>query len=288
MELKKSLASKRNEFNNKKGVVDSNLAEQGLELNKTRRRELNETLYSIENELTQVKKQTSLLTTQLESLTMQERELKNKINLVKASPIKSTPSLNPQVFREEKKQAMVISQQQHVVSPNSSPQIVPERQVPYQQNKPTVEQPKVPVAEVQPVISSIQQPQYNIQELQESVPPVFAPQKSQVLQQPQLNPKVNQAPVNQAQPPAAPVEAPPKKPEGPESQSEIRYKNCLSSISGTWHEDDTILITISRSVNVPMKSAAFKVTFENKLTDTTLHIKGLELLGYDNKGKLVK
>ena len=73
----------------------------------------------------------------------------------------------------------------------------------------------------------------------------------------------------------------------PESQSEERYKACMASLSGVWHEDSTILVRITRSVNVPMKSAAYKISFENKLSDATLHIIGLELLPYDSKGNFI-
>jgi predicted nucleic acid-binding Zn-ribbon protein len=291
IELKKSLENKRNEFNNKKGAVNSDLAKQELERNKARWEKLNEIVYSIEKEFTQVREQTSLLATELESLTMQERELKNKIELVKTSPTKSAPFIVNPAGKEEKKQSVIVPWHNHAVIPNSSTQIsqiISKQQPSYQPNKSPVEQPKVFVPEAQPVRPPIEESQYNTEGSQEPVPPVFASQKYQVPREPQLNSQANQVPVEQAQPPAASVPVSPKKPAGPESPSEIRYKNCLSSISGIWHEDDTILVTINRSVNIPMKSAAFKVTFENKLTDTTLHIKGLELLGYDDKGKLVK
>ena len=73
----------------------------------------------------------------------------------------------------------------------------------------------------------------------------------------------------------------------PESQGEARYKSCLTSLNGIWHEDSVILLKISRTVNVPMKSAAYKLTFENKMPDSTLHIKRFEPLAFDSKGIFV-
>eukprot|EP00826_Nyctotherus_ovalis_P055414 TRINITY_DN7353_c0_g4_i1.p1 TRINITY_DN7353_c0_g4~~TRINITY_DN7353_c0_g4_i1.p1 ORF type:complete len:798 (+),score=170.08 TRINITY_DN7353_c0_g4_i1:2263-4656(+) len=144
------------------------------------------------------------------------------------------------------------------------PQFAPAVQNPLAQNPALAPNPPVqnlPSAQNSPQVQPVQ-----------SAPPQFVQNPPQA---PPATPSVAS--------PAPQVASSPAKPLAPLSPGEARYKNCLTSLSGTWHEDDTILVTISRSVNVPMKSAVFKITIENKLTDNTLHIKGLELVAYDEK-----
>ncbi len=65
---------------------------------------------------------------------------------------------------------------------------------------------------------------------------------------------------------------------------ESRYKGCLTSTNAVWHEDNLATIRLARSVNVPMRSAAYKVIFENKQSEGTLHVQKFEMVSYDNKG----
>lgn len=279
-ELKKSLATKRIEFNSKKGTMDSDLMEQELDFNKKQWKQLNETLYSAEREIDSMKEENAILTASLENLAKQERELKQKIELIKRSPVKTSPiirqpeaaPLNAPMFSEEKKEPIRSVRQSPQVQPTTPQQIVRQEPV-VELSKSPVPQPigqvppreeiklsAAPMGNAPPLPQSVQQ----IQTAQaDQAPPAFVSQ--------QTNPPEVRTP-----PAASPTK--------PESPSEVRYKNCLTSLSGVWHEDSTILVTISRSVNVPMKSAAFKITFENKLADTTLHIKGLDLLSFDTNG----
>ncbi len=71
-----------------------------------------------------------------------------------------------------------------------------------------------------------------------------------------------------------------------ENPAEIRYKACLTTTNAVWHEDGLVRIRLARSVNVPMRSAAYKVTFENKQNEATLHVQRFDMVAYDVKGTL--
>jgi len=255
-ELKNLLQTKKLEYEEKKSSFENvNQIQEELIQNKSSYKNLTEILNKMQEEVRKITEENSSLDSEIKNLNTLEFELNQKMKEIEAK-LAEKPTPLPQIVENEPEIPISPIKKPNVIE---NPTLISSGSDNLKENSIfTVENPVVQVNK-------------NISSEEYHTPPQTSPDQN-----------VAASPPTTTEFRVSPDTA--QKMFSPDGQSEILYKNCLISTNSIWHEDSTILVKISRTVNVPMKSAAYKISFENKLTDSSILIKKFDLLAFDSKG----